>query len=84
METTRLYRVRAEYIGDVTLRIFFSNNTERVIDFKEFLSTHPHPQHNSYLEPENFKQFTIEHGNVVWGKNWNMIFSIEDLYNFPL
>ena len=21
------------------------------------------PQHNSYLEPENFKQFTIEHGN---------------------
>jgi hypothetical protein len=45
---------------------------------------HPHPQHNSYLEPENFKQFTIEHGNVVWGKNWDMIFSIDDLYNFPL
>ena len=68
METTRLYTVRAEYIGDVTLRIFFSDRTERVIDFKEFLSTHPHPQHNSYLEPENFKLFTIEHGNVVWAK----------------
>ena len=84
METTRLYIVRAEYIGDVTLRIFFSDRTERVIDFKEFLTTHQHPQHDSYLEPKNFKQFTIEHGNVVWGKNWDMIFPIEDLYNFSL
>ena len=41
--------------------------------------TENNPQHYSYLEPENFKQFTIEHGNVVWGKNWDMIFSIEDL-----
>ena len=71
--------VRAEYIGDVTLRIFFSDNTERVID----PTTQPHPQHNSFLEPKNFKQFTIEHSNVVWGKNWDMIFPIEDLYNFP-
>jgi hypothetical protein len=46
--------------------------------------TENNPQHNSYHEPENFKQFTIEHGNVVWGKNWDMIFSIDDLYNFPL
>ena len=46
--------------------------------------TENNPQHNSYHEPENFKQFTIEHGSVVWGKNWDMIFSIEDLYNFPL
>ena len=80
---SNIHIVRTEYIGDATLRIFFSDNTERVIDFKEFLTTQPHPQHNSFLEPKNFKLFTIEHGNVVWGKNWDMIFPIEDLYNFP-
>lgn len=69
---SNIHIVRAEYVGDVPLRIFFSNNTAWVIE------------HNSLLEPENFKQFTIEHGNVVWGKNWDMIFPIEDLYNFPL
>ena len=26
----------------------------------------------------------LEHGNVVWGKNWDMTLPIEDLYNFPL
>ena len=35
----------------------------------------------SYIEPKNFKKFTIEQGNVVWGKNWDMIFPIEDLYS---
>lgn len=51
METTRLYIVRAEYAGDVSLHIFFSDGTSQ-----------------------------IEHGNIVWGKNWDMIFPIEQLH----
>ena len=42
---------------------------------------HPHPQYNKYLEWKNFKKATIENGNVVWGKNWDLIFPIEQLYN---
>ena len=48
--------------------------------FKPFILAHPHPQYNRYIEPKNFKKFTIEHGNVVWGKNWDMIFPIEQLH----
>ena len=51
METTRLYIVRAEYAGDVSLHIFFSDGTSQT-----------------------------EHGNIVWGKNWDMIFPIEQLH----
>ena len=80
METTRLYIVRAEYAGDVSLHIFFSDGTSQTVDFKPFILAHPHPQYNRYNEPKNFKKFTIEHGNVVWGKNWDMIFPIEQLY----
>ena len=80
METTRLYIVRAEYAGDVRLHIFFSDGTSQTVDFKPFILVHPHPQYNRYIEPKNFKKFTIEQGNVVWGKNWDMIFPIEQLY----
>ena len=80
METTRLYIVRAEYAGDVSLHIFFSDGTSQTVDFKPFILANPHPQYNRYIEPKNFKKFTIEHGNVVWGKNWDMIFPIEQLY----
>ena len=80
METTRLYVVRAEYTGDLSLQIFFSDGTSRLVDFKPFFISHPHPQYNRYGEPKNFKKFSIEHGTVVWGKNWDLIFPIEELH----
>lgn len=80
MENMRVYVVRAEYAGDVKLHIFFSDGTSQVVDFRPFIISHPHPQYNRYIEPKNFKKFYIDHGNVVWGKNWDMIFPIEQLH----
>jgi len=51
------------------------------VDFEPFILANPHPQYNRYIEPRNFKKFTIENGNVVWGKNWDMIFPLMQLYN---
>ena len=74
----------AAFFFVLSLHIFFSDGTSQTVDFKPFILAHPHPQYNRYIEPKNFKKFTIEHGNVVWGKNWDMIFPIKDLYNFAL
>ena len=41
METTRLYIVRAEYAGDVSLHIFFSDGMSQTVDFKPFILAHP-------------------------------------------
>ena len=80
MKNTRLYVDRAEYAGDVSLHIFFSDGTSRTVDFRPFFVAHPHPQYNRYNDPKNFKKYAIEHGNVGWGKNWDMIFPIELLH----
>lgn len=80
MENARLYIVRAEYAGNVSLRIFFSDGTAQTVDFRPFILAHPHPQYNRYILPENFKKFSIERGNLVWGKNWDMMFPIEQLH----
>lgn len=80
MTATNIYITKAEYVEDVKLHIFFSDGTSRIVDFKPFITAHPHPQYNRYIEPKNFKKFKIEYGNVVWGKNWDMIFPIEKLY----
>ena len=45
-----------------------------------FIRKHPHPQYNSYLNENKFKKFKIEFGNIVWGKNWDLIFPIDKLY----
>ena len=73
--------VHIECFENLTVRLCFSDNTERIIDIGSFIAKHPHPQYNKYLEWKNFKKATIENGNVVWGKNWDLIFFFFYLYN---
>lgn len=70
----------AKYINDYRLEIIFTDNKKRIVDFSSFLNTHSHPQYNKYKKSANFKKFKIENGNIVWGKNWDMIFPVYDLY----
>ena len=49
-------------------------------DLDEFIRQHPHPQYNKYHDPDLFRTFVIDDGNVVWGEDWDLIFPIENLY----
>lgn len=70
----------AEYVGNNTLRIIFTDGFQRELDFGDFIRKHPHPQYDKYLVEENFRQFSIVMGNVVWGDDWDLIFPVESLY----
>lgn len=70
----------AKYIDGFKVELLFSDNKKKVVDFSSFLETHSHPQFNKYKKRVNFKRFNIENGNVVWGKDWDMIFPVYDLY----
>ena len=76
----KLQIVNAENLGNAVVRLLFSDNTSQVVDIGSFIRRHPHPQYNKYLAPHKFKQFSIEHGNIVWGKNWDLMFPIEQLH----
>lgn len=72
--------LKANYMGGYKLEIIFDDQKKKIIDFSDFLNNHNHPQFDKYKKEENFKKFSIENGNVVWGKNWDMIFPVYDLY----
>ena len=76
--------IGAENLDNSSVRLLFSDNTCRVVDIGSFIRRHPHPQYNKYLMPRHFGKFTLENGNIVWGKNWDLIFPIEQLYNGQL
>lgn len=73
--------VSATDIGNLNLSIRFNDGTVKTVDIGQFIRNNPHPQHNRFLKPENFAKFKIEDGNVVWGKNWDLSFHVEDLYS---
>ena len=76
----RVYIIRAEDAGNLNVCIYFSDNTVQIVDIGDFIRTHPHQQYNKYLDPLKFSRFSIENGNIVWGKNWDLVFPIEQLH----
>ena len=76
----RLYITNAMNVGNLMVCLTFSDNTTQTVDVGDFIRRHPHPQYNKYLDPRKFSRFAIENGNIVWGKNWDMVFPIEQLH----
>ena len=76
----RLYITKAENAGNLMIRLTFSDNTNKVVDIGDFIRRHPHPQYNKYLDAKKFSSFTIDNGNVVWGRNWDLVFPVEELH----
>jgi hypothetical protein len=71
--------IDAKYLGDFTLRIKFSDSTEKIIDFKPFLSKSQHPSIKKYINEKQFKTFRIIDGNLNWN-DYDLIFPLSDLY----
>ena len=77
----RLYITEAAVVDELKVDLTFSDNTRQIVNVGEFIRRHPHPQYNKYLDVRKFRRFSIENGNIVWGKNWDLMFPIEQLHS---
>ena len=74
----------ATYLDGYRLSIAFTNGKNKVVDFTQFIINTNKQALTKYKDVSNFKKFKIEHGNVVWGRNWDLIFPIHQLYQGKL
>ena len=70
----------AKYLSDYAIRIRFNDGTEKLVDFKPFLSSSLHPSIKKYLDEKKFSNFSLTDGNLNWN-DYDLIFPIWDLYN---
>ena len=80
VEMEHIFIVSAEDAGNLCVRLTFNDGHQSVVNIGEFIRQHPHPQYNKYLDPDMFRTFVVDDGNVVWGEDWDLIFPIENLY----
>ena len=78
MENLRI--INANVIDGLTVELLFNDNTRQSIDVGSFIKSHPHPQYNKYLDENEFRKFTLDDGNIVWGEDWDLIFPLEQLH----
>ena len=72
--------IKAEYIDRLKVKLYFNDDSSRIIDFEDFFSNHSHPQYNKYSKPSAFRKFKVVMGNIIWGKDWDLVFPVYDLY----
>ena len=72
--------VKAQYLKDLKIKLYFNDGIERIIDFESFFYHNSHPQYNKYKNPSIFKKFKLVMGNIIWGKDWDLVFPVYDLY----
>lgn len=70
----------AKYLHNLTLEVVFNNGVKREVDFSLFFDDNKISYLDKYKSVNNFKKFKIEEGNVVWGKDWDLIFPVKQLY----
>ena len=71
----------ATYLDGYRLSIAFNDGKNKVVDFSKFITNTNKQALSKYKDLSNFKKFKIENGNLVWGKDWDLIFPIHQLYN---
>lgn len=72
--------VNAVYVKDYTLLVTFANGKVKEVDFTLALEKYAQGYYAKYKKLNNFKKFKIENQNIVWGKDWDLIFPPENLY----
>ncbi len=78
--TPEILSIEAARLRDTyKVELKFNDGADRTIDFQPFLSQTQHPSIRAFLEPSKFKNFRVEHGDLVWG-DYDLCFPIADLY----
>ncbi len=71
--------IEAEYLEGYKLRISFSDGMTQTVDFEPFLRSSLNPLIRKYLDPDLFRQFTVEYGDLLWN-DYDLCFPVADLY----
>ena len=72
--------IDAKDVGNLCVLLTFNDEVQQTIEIGAFIRKHPHPQYDRYLDPKKFAKFRIENRNIVWGKNWDLIFPLDELH----
>lgn len=71
--------IKAQYLNDYKIKLIFSDSVEKIINFKNFLSSAKNPMTKKYLNSSLFKNFKIKNGDIEWN-DYELCFPLWDLH----
>jgi hypothetical protein len=72
----------ANYINDFMISVKFNTGEVKVVDFLPLFHRYVKGTNLKYFAIDEFKKFYVQNGNIFWGKNEDVLFSLNVLYDF--
>lgn len=76
--------VSAKYVHDFIIQLTYNSEGIKYTTFKDFLplfQQYVKGENLKYFSPSNFKKFIVKNGNIYWGKDEDVIFPTNLLFN---
>lgn len=73
--------ISARYVSDFSIAITFSSDIIRIVNFLPLFEKYVKGDNLKFFAPERFKKFIVKNGNIYWGRNEDVIFPVDMLYN---
>jgi hypothetical protein len=70
----------ANYVKDFIIAVTFSDGRIRLIDFLPLFHKYVKGVNLKYFQIEKFRKFILKNGTIYWGKNEDVIFTMDELY----
>jgi hypothetical protein len=70
----------AKYLNDFTIALTFSDGKKRLVDFLPLFHKYVKGDNLKYFNIEKFKKFFVKNGTLYWGRNEDVIFTLDILY----
>ena len=71
----------AKYISEFNIALTFSDGKKRVVDFLPLFNKYVKGDNLKYFDITRFKKFILKNGSIYWGKNEDVIFTLDLLYD---
>ena len=75
--------ISAHYISDFIIDLHLSNGKKEKVDFLPLFLKYVKGDNRKYFSPALFEKFRVVHGNIFWGKNEDVIFTLDSILSFP-
>ena len=72
--------IKAVWVSGFKLLLTFNDGKEQLVEFAGFIENNQKEALAKYKKLTLFKKFHFGDGNVVWGKDWDLIFPISQLH----
>ena len=72
--------VKANYLVNFNILLFFSDGKQKIVNFHPLLAKYAKGYYAKYSLVENFRKLKIKNGNIHWGKDEDIIFPVSFLY----